>query len=45
MSGVDTVILGVKNCPELAQCLEAEAQGPLADELVGRIDALGLLQA
>jgi aryl-alcohol dehydrogenase-like predicted oxidoreductase len=45
MSGVDTVILGVKNRPELAQCLEAEAQGPLADELVGRIDALGLRQA
>jgi aryl-alcohol dehydrogenase-like predicted oxidoreductase len=42
MSGVDTVILGVKNRAELAQCLEAEEQGPLPDELVRRIDALGL---
>ena len=42
MDGVDTVVLGVKNRGELAQCLEAEAEGPLPDELVARIDALGL---
>lgn len=42
MPGVDTVILGVKNRVELAQCLEAEAQGPLEAERVADIDALGL---
>jgi aryl-alcohol dehydrogenase-like predicted oxidoreductase len=42
ISGVDTVVLGVKNRAELAQCLEAEAQGPLPDELRSRIDGLGL---
>jgi aryl-alcohol dehydrogenase-like predicted oxidoreductase len=40
--GVDTVVLGVKNRAELAQCLEAEAAGPLDDDLRARIDALGL---
>ena len=42
MAGVDTVILGVKNRSELAQCIDAEALGPLPDELRNRIDALGL---
>jgi aryl-alcohol dehydrogenase-like predicted oxidoreductase len=42
MPGVDTVILGVKNRDELAQCVKAEAEGPLPAELVARIDALGL---
>ncbi|HLZ83949.1 MAG TPA: aldo/keto reductase [Caulobacteraceae bacterium] len=42
MAGVDTVILGVKNRGELAQCLEAEAMGPLPPDLRARIDALGL---
>lgn len=42
MDGVDTVVLGVKNRTELAQCLEAEREGPLPAELVARIDALGL---
>ncbi|MGA2950774.1 MAG: aldo/keto reductase [Caulobacteraceae bacterium] len=42
MDGVDTVVLGVKNRAELAQCLEAEAEGPLPNELVARVDALGL---
>ena len=42
MEGVDTVILGVKNRAELAQCLAAEAAGPLEAEAVERIDALGL---
>jgi hypothetical protein len=29
MPGVDTVVLGVKNRRELAECLDAEAAGPL----------------
>jgi aryl-alcohol dehydrogenase-like predicted oxidoreductase len=45
MAGVDSVILGVKNRAELAQCLEAEAEGPLPPELRERIDALGLAGA
>ncbi|HEY1447833.1 MAG TPA: aldo/keto reductase [Caulobacteraceae bacterium] len=45
MDGVDTVILGVKNRAELADCVAAEAQGPLEAELVARIDALGLRQS
>ncbi|MBT6912693.1 MAG: aldo/keto reductase, partial [Rhodospirillaceae bacterium] len=31
MSGVDTVVLGVKNRAELAECVRAEAAGPLAN--------------
>lgn len=42
MSGVDTVILGVKNRVELQQCLEAEAAGGLDPALMARIDGLGL---
>ena len=42
MDGVDTLILGVKNRGELAQCLEAEAAGPLDAAAVARIDGLGL---
>ncbi|MFN3230996.1 MAG: aldo/keto reductase [Alphaproteobacteria bacterium] len=42
MDGVDTVVLGVKNRAELAQCVEAADRGPLEHELVERIDALGL---
>ena len=42
MVGVDTVVLGVKNRAELAQCLEAEAQRPLPEAFKQRIDALGL---
>jgi aryl-alcohol dehydrogenase-like predicted oxidoreductase len=45
MDGVDTVVLGVKNRAELADCLEAEAAGPLGADIVQRIDALGLRQA
>lgn len=45
MDGVDTVILGVKNRAELAQCLEAEAAGPLPTEVMARIDGLGLARA
>jgi aryl-alcohol dehydrogenase-like predicted oxidoreductase len=42
MDGVDTVILGVKNRAELAQCIDAEAHGPLPADLRARIDELGL---
>lgn len=39
MSGVSTVVLGVKNRAELRECIEAEAQGPPDADLVARIDA------
>lgn len=45
MEGVDSVILGVKNRAELADCLRAEAAGPLPAEVRTRIDALGLTAA
>jgi aryl-alcohol dehydrogenase-like predicted oxidoreductase len=40
IEGVDTVVLGVKNRSELAQCLEAEALGGLPLELRASIDDL-----
>ena len=42
IEGVDTVVLGVKNRSELAECIEAEALGNLPGELRARIDGLGL---
>jgi aryl-alcohol dehydrogenase-like predicted oxidoreductase len=45
IDGVDTVVLGVKNRAELAQCVEAEALGPLPADLRARIDGLGLADA
>ena len=36
--GVDTLVLGVKNRTELAQCIVAAEAGPLPAELVARID-------
>jgi aryl-alcohol dehydrogenase-like predicted oxidoreductase len=42
MPNIDTLVLGVKNRAELAQCLAAEAAGPLTSEQVAEIDALGL---
>jgi len=45
MKGVDTVVLGVKNRTELAQCLEAETLGALPPDLRARIDGLGLTAA
>jgi aryl-alcohol dehydrogenase-like predicted oxidoreductase len=45
IAGVDTVVLGVKNRAELAQCLAAEALGPLPADLRGAIDSLGLRMA
>lgn len=37
--GVDTVVLGVKNRHELAECVAAAQAGPLPAELVQRVDA------
>ena len=45
MPNIDTVVLGVKNRAELAQCLAAEAAGPLEPAQLAAIDALGLAQA
>ena len=42
LDGVDTVVLGVKNRGELAQCLAAERAGPLEPELMAKIDGRGL---
>jgi aryl-alcohol dehydrogenase-like predicted oxidoreductase len=39
VDGVDTVVLGVKNRKELAECLDAEAEGALTGELARRVDA------
>lgn len=39
MDGVDTVVLGVKNRAELAECLKAEATGPLDAALMARVAA------
>jgi aryl-alcohol dehydrogenase-like predicted oxidoreductase len=38
--GVATVVLVVKNRAELRECLTAAALGPLAPELITRIDAV-----
>jgi aryl-alcohol dehydrogenase-like predicted oxidoreductase len=42
MSGVATVILGVKNRAEFAQCVTGAEAGPLPPALMARIDGLGL---
>jgi aryl-alcohol dehydrogenase-like predicted oxidoreductase len=39
MPGVETVVLGVKNREELAECLAAEAAPDIEEALVRRIDA------
>ena len=39
MPGVGSVVLGVKNRTELAECVAAAASGPLAPDLITRIDA------
>jgi len=39
MPGVDSVVLGVKNRVELAECVAAAERGPLAPDLVAAIDA------
>ncbi len=45
MPNIDTVVLGVKNRVELAQCLAGETAGPLEAEQVAAIDALRLADA
>ena len=42
MANFDTVVLGVKNRTELAQCVAAEAAGPLNQGQLAEIDGLGL---
>jgi aryl-alcohol dehydrogenase-like predicted oxidoreductase len=37
--GVDTVVLGVKNRQELAECVAAAEAGPLPADLIARVDA------
>ena len=44
MPNIDTVVLGVKNRAELAQCLAGEAAGALEPAQVAAIDALGLAE-
>ena len=39
MAGVDTVVLGVKNRAELADCVTAAAAGPLPEAVIARVDA------
>lgn len=39
MPGIDSVVLGVKNRAELAECVAAAERGPLDPELIARIDA------
>jgi aryl-alcohol dehydrogenase-like predicted oxidoreductase len=36
--GIDTLVLGVKNRQELAECVAAAEAGPLPAELVARVD-------
>ena len=38
--GVDTLVLGVKNRAELAECVAAAEAGPLTADLIARIDQL-----
>jgi aryl-alcohol dehydrogenase-like predicted oxidoreductase len=38
MSGVDTVVLGVKNRAELAECVRATESGPLPSDVIALID-------
>ena len=38
MAGVDTVVLGVKNRAELAECVAAEKAGPLSAEIMARVE-------
>src|ERR1700722_3981303 len=42
IEGIDTVVLGVKNRAELAQCVAAEAAGPLEPARLSAIGARGL---
>ncbi len=39
MDGVDTVVLGVKNRAELAECVDAANAAPLGADVIARVDA------
>ena len=41
MKGVSTVVLGVKNREELRECIQAEAEGILEEEVMEMIDKAG----
>jgi aryl-alcohol dehydrogenase-like predicted oxidoreductase len=45
LPNIDTVVLGVKNRQELAQCVEAEAMGALEPAQMAEIDGLSLVVA
>ena len=38
MPGISTVVLGVKNRTELAECIAACNEGPLPHDIMARID-------
>ena len=40
MGGVDTVVLGCKNRPELLECIEAAEAGPLTPDEMAKVDAV-----
>ncbi len=40
MAGVDSVVLGVKNRAELAECVAAAGAGPLPADVLAAVDAL-----
>ena len=44
LPNIDTLVLGVKNRAELAQCVSAEAAGSLESDRMAAIDALGLAE-
>ncbi len=39
MQGIDTVVLGIKNRSELTECLAAEADGRMSQDVIAAIDA------
>jgi aryl-alcohol dehydrogenase-like predicted oxidoreductase len=45
LPNIDTLVLGVKNREELAQCVAAEAASPMDPAQMAEIDALGLGEA
>jgi aryl-alcohol dehydrogenase-like predicted oxidoreductase len=40
IDGVDTLVLGVKNRQELAECVAAVEAGPLSSDVIGRIESV-----
>ena len=39
MQGIDTVVLGIKNRSELTECLAAEADDRMSQDVIAAIDA------